>query len=119
MSAYTASLTNAVLLIAMSAWGYLAAASPSFTALIPAAFGVLLLLCASGVKAQNKVVSHIAVVLTLIILVALFMPLRGALGRDDPMAVLRVGIMLASTVLALVFFVRSFVEARRARIEET
>ena len=40
------------------------------TAFIPVGFGVMLLAC-SGVKAQNKVVAHIAVLLTLLILVAL------------------------------------------------
>ncbi|MEM8767556.1 MAG: hypothetical protein AAGE43_08945 [Pseudomonadota bacterium] len=114
MSAHTASLLNAVLLILISAWAYLAADTPSLTALIPAVFGALLLICAPGVKRENKIVSHIAVLLTLIILIALFMPLRGALGRGDPLAVLRVGIMLGSTLVALVFFVRSFIAARRS-----
>ena len=116
MKAHTASLLNALVLIAFSAWAYLASASAPLTALIPAAFGVALLLCYPGVKSQNKVIAHIAVLLTLVILVALFMPLTGAIGRGDTLAVVRLVIMLATTAIALVFFVKSFIDARRGRV---
>ncbi|MEM7730740.1 MAG: hypothetical protein AAF311_15985, partial [Pseudomonadota bacterium] len=45
-----ANLTNALVLIAMSAWAYLAAANQSVTILIPMAAGIILLLCQPGVK---------------------------------------------------------------------
>lgn len=115
MNAHTASLINAIVLIVMAAWGYLSSETPSLTALIPVAFGALLLACYPGVKAENKVIAHIAVLLTLIVLVALFMPLRGAIGRGDMLAIVRVAIMMASTAMAMVFFVKSFIEARRSR----
>ncbi|MEM7280722.1 MAG: hypothetical protein AAF438_03750 [Pseudomonadota bacterium] len=115
MTAHVASLINAALLITMSAWGYFSSGNPSFTALIPGVVGVLLLACYKGVKEQNKIVAHIAVLLTLLILIALFMPLKGAIGRDDSAAILRVSIMLASTVVALVFFIKSFIDARKNR----
>ena len=44
------------------------------------------LACVPGVKAQSKVVAHISAGLTLLILLALFMPLRGAFARADAMA---------------------------------
>ncbi|MEM1380096.1 MAG: hypothetical protein AAGH41_05660 [Pseudomonadota bacterium] len=115
MKAHTASLINALILIACSAWAYLASDTPSITALIPAFFGAGLLLCVPGVKAENKVIAHIAVLLTLVVLLALFMPLRGALGRGDTVAILRVVLMMASTAVAFVFFIKSFIDARKAR----
>ncbi|MEM9221045.1 MAG: hypothetical protein AAGB11_01405 [Pseudomonadota bacterium] len=115
MNAHTASLINAVLLIALSAWGYFSSQAPSMTALIPALFGVLLLLCYPGVKAQNKIVAHVAVVLTVVIVVALIMPLQAAIGRSDGTAMARIGIMLISSLFAVVFFVKSFIDARRAK----
>jgi len=115
MTAHNASLINAILLIALSAWAYLASDNPSFTALIPAIFGAALLACYQGVKAENKVIAHIAVLLTLIILIALLMPLNGAVARGDTMAIFRVGVMLLSTAVALVLFVKSFIDARKAR----
>ncbi|MEM9176850.1 MAG: hypothetical protein AAGC67_16635 [Myxococcota bacterium] len=118
MTAQLASLINAILLIALSAWGYLASDSPSVTALIPAAFGLVLIGCYGGVRDQNKVVAHVAVVLTLVVLLALVMPLRGAIGRADPAAITRVAVMMASSAFALVFFIRSFIAARRAREAE-
>ncbi|MEM1176225.1 MAG: hypothetical protein AAGI27_15630 [Pseudomonadota bacterium] len=115
MKAHTASLINAIVLIAVSAWAYLSSDSPSITALIPGFFGVLLIACFPGVKAENKIVAHIAALLTLLLIVALAMPLKGALGRDDMAAVVRVSIMLLATVFAMTMFVKSFIDVRRAR----
>ncbi|MEM1313316.1 MAG: hypothetical protein AAGI51_02100 [Pseudomonadota bacterium] len=115
MKPHVASLVNAVALIVMSGWAYLVAAAPSPTMLIPAGVGVALIACAPGVRAENKVVAHVAVLLTLLILLALFMPLSGAIGRGDPLAILRTGVMSGTTAVALYAFVRSFIEARRAR----
>lgn len=115
MKAHTASLVNALALVALGAWGYFASETPSPTALIPVVGGALLLLLNPGVKRENKVVAHVAVALTLILALGLVMPLRGALGRGDVPALLRVSGMLATTVLALVAFIGSFRAARRAR----
>ena len=68
MKAHIASLVNAVSLIGLSLWGYLASSSPSITALIPTFIGVVLIALNNGVKKENKVVAHIAVLLTLLIL---------------------------------------------------
>ena len=115
MKAHTASLINAFTLIACSAWAYIALSGAHWTPLIPAIFGVALLACYPGVKAENKVVAHIAVLLTAVILVALFMPLRSALQSEEIWALVRSVAMVATSVLALVYFVKSFRDARRAR----
>ena len=100
MAAFKANLINVMVLIVMSVWGYLAAETTSLTALIPAAFALFLLLCAPGVKSENKLISHIAVLLTLLLLIALFMPLSSAIARGDLMAMLRVGLMLLTAGVA-------------------
>lgn len=115
MNAGTVSLINALLLIGLGGYGYLGSDNPSTTALIPVAFGVALLFCNPGVRKENKVVAHIAVLLTLVALLGLGMALKGAIGRENSGAIIRVSIMIASTVLAMVFFVRSFIAARKAR----
>ena len=115
MKAHSASLINALTLVFCAVWGYWAIGFASFTALIPAVFGVALLACYSGVKAENKVVAHIAVLLTLIVLIALFMPLSSALGSGDIARLIRSILMVATTILALVYFIKSFRDARRAR----
>ena len=80
--------------------------------MIPVFIGAVLVLLNKGIKNQNKVIAHIAVLVTLLGF-ALIMPLMRAMedGRTD--AVLRIIIMLSSTVYAMVFFVKSFVDARR------
>ena len=115
MKAHTASLINAVLLVGLGAWGYFGSEDPSPTALIPIVMGSILLALNNGVKKENKVIAHVAGVLTLLMLFGLFMPLNGAIGKGDNMAIGRVAVMLLSTIVAMFFFIRSFIEARKKR----
>ena len=110
MNAHTASLVNAIILITVGGLCYFD--SGSHTSLIPVFIGAVLVLLNKGIKNQNKVIAHIAVLVTLLGF-ALIMPLMRAMedGRTD--AVLRILIMLSSTVYAMVFFVKSFIDARR------
>ena len=115
MKAYIASLANALILIGFGTWAYFGSDTPSKTAMIPVGFGIVLVLLSPGVKKEDKIIAHVAVLLTLLILVGLIKPLLGALGREDGMAVMRVSVMIASTVVALFYFIKSFVDVRRAR----
>ena len=116
MKAAAASLINALILICFGLWAYYASDEPSRTAFIPVGFGVVLLLCVPGVKKENKIIAHIAVLLTLLILVALCVkPLPAAISRNDTLAITRLVVMIASTIAALFFFIKSFVDVRRAR----
>ena len=99
----------------MSAWGYGASESPSITALIPLFFGLTLVLCYQGIKTQNKVISHVAVLLTLVVLFALFMPLKGAIGRSDTLATVRVALMIVTSALSMGYFIKSFIDARKEK----
>tara|TARA_B100000674_G_C37300724_1_gene671958 strand:- start:86 stop:460 length:375 start_codon:yes stop_codon:yes gene_type:complete len=118
MKAHTASLINAILLIVLPLWGYLSSETPSITALIPAFIGVILLAMNYGVKKENKIIAHIAVLLTLVILFGLIKPLKGAIGRSDTLAIGRVLVMIISTVVAMIFFVKSFIDAKKRRAQE-
>jgi len=113
MNAASASLSNGMILIAMGVWGaYDTNWAP--TAFIPVVFGVILLALNGGVRKQNKVIAHIAVALTLLVLIALFKPLMGAIEKGGP-AVFRIGLMQVSCVFAMIFFIKSFRDARIAR----
>ena len=119
MKAHTASLINALILIGFGLWVFLepksAGETPSKTALIPVVFGVVLLLLYKGVKNENKIVAHIAVLLTLLILGGLVKPLTAAVDRADWLAIVRVCVMIVSTLVALIFFIKSFIDVRKAR----
>jgi uncharacterized membrane protein len=115
MKAHTASLINAILLIGIGLWGYFGSETPSNTALIPVGLGVILLAMNNGVKKENKVIAHIAIVVTLLALLGLVMPLKAAISRSDNMAALRVGVMLLSSLVAMIYFIKSFRDARKAR----
>jgi len=118
MTPAIANLINAIALIVLGLMGYFLSESPSKTALIPVGFGVALLACYPGVRKHNKAIAHVAVLLTLIIVVALVMPLRGAVNREDFGAIVRVTLMIASSVFAMIVFVRSFIAARRSQAAE-
>lgn len=115
MTPALASLINAILLVVLGGYGYFTSDTPSMTALIPVIVGIVLLLCQPGIRSQNRVVAHIAVLLTLLILLGLVMPLIGAFKRADTAAIIRVALMLISSVVAMVFFIRNFIANRRSK----
>jgi uncharacterized membrane protein (UPF0136 family) len=114
MSAGNANLINAITLIGMGMWGYKVTNSP--TALIPVFFGAALLVMTNFIRVHHKVVSHIAVVLTLIVLVAIAgRILPKAISSNDSMKMLRAGSMTLTGVIALIAFIKSFIDAKKAR----
>ncbi|MEM8526049.1 MAG: hypothetical protein AAGG68_15530 [Bacteroidota bacterium] len=116
MKPFQINLINGIVLIAMGLWGYFSAgedASP--TAFIPVAFGALFLIATPLFKKGNKVVVHIVVLLTFLLIFALSMPLKGRMEAEDTVGIARVGIMMATCAIAMVFYVKSFIDARKAR----
>ena len=115
MKTHVASLINAIILIVFGAWGYFGSDTPSITALIPVIFGIVILALNRGIRNENKVLAHIAVLLTIVILAGLARPLMGAIERADSGAVTRILIMFLSTIQAIILFVKSFIDARKAK----
>jgi len=114
MNAGNANLLNAVMLIVMSIWGYKAGGSP--TALIPLGFGAILLYFTNSIRDHNKTVAHIAVVLTLVALIALIAkPLPAAIERGGGAGLYRIIAMIVTGVIALIAFIRSFIQAKKDR----
>ncbi len=114
MNAYKAHLLNSVTLLIMGAWGYFATNSP--TALIPVLIGVLLLSISQGVKNENKAMAHVAVIVTLLGVVAIAAkPLMSALDSDDITKKIRAIAMTVTGIIAMIFFVKSFIDAGKAR----
>ena len=111
-----ANILNSLTLIVFGIWGaypYIFSGAGSVTSLIPLLFGLLLLSLNNGMKKENKMIAHIVVLVTFVILVALIMPLKGAFERSDTMALIRVGIMLLTSFLAMITFIQSFIQARK------
>ena len=113
MKASTASLLNAIILISMGAWGYFESESKAITALIPVIIGIILLLVNKGVKNENKALAHVAVLLTFLILLGLIKPLLGAFERENAYAIIRVLLMIISSLWAMISFIKSFISARK------
>jgi FtsH-binding integral membrane protein len=115
MKPYFANLIYGMLLIILSLWGYFVSDSPSATAFIPTGLGALLLIFTPGMKKENKVIAHLVVILTLLIIIALIMPLIGAINRNDTAAIARVVIMMVWGVVAMIIYIKSFVDARSSK----
>ncbi len=113
MKASTSSLLNAIILISMGLWGYFESESKAITALIPVIIGIILLLVNKGVKNENKALAHVAVLLTFLILLGLVKPLFGAFERENTYAIIRVLLMIISSLWAMISFIKSFISARK------
>ncbi|MAH80826.1 MAG: hypothetical protein CMP39_04015 [Rickettsiales bacterium] len=114
MTPATANLINSICLILMGIWGYFEVSS--ITALIPVGFGVVLLICyfISNAKPNlNKVIAHVAVLFTLIILGAL-LGVRLPKSIDaGGVGLFRVVAMISTSILSMVFFVKNFIDSRK------
>ncbi len=119
----TASMGVGLALIALGIWGYSTAQTPSPTALIPAAFGAVLLLC--GVMARDaaklKTWMHIAAVVGVL---GFLGGLPGLLKIGDvlsgaevgrPNAVISQAILSVLCLFFTILCIRSFKAARSAR----
>ena len=112
MKPYKASLINAITLIIFGGWGYLDSEGAAITALIPIVIGVIILLLNKGLKNEDKTISHIVVLFTVLVLCGLVMPLMRRIGEDDIMGITRVALMMGTSILAVYTFVKSFIVNR-------
>lgn len=111
MKSQKMNLINALTLIVLGFWGYLE--TQSGTALIPSGFGLILLLCTPGLKNQNKIISHVAVLLTILILFALVGMRLPKSIESGGMGLARIVIMIFTCLVAMASFVKSFIDARK------
>jgi hypothetical protein len=115
MKAHTTSLINALILVIMGLWGYFESDSRPVTALIPVVVGIILVAINNGVKKENKIIAHIAILLTLIITIGLIKPFLGSLERGNITGIIRVSLMILTSLLAMIAFIQSFIAARKAK----
>jgi len=113
MQPWRANFINGVILAIMGLWAGLTSASP--TAFIPLAFGIIFLICTPFMQKGNKVVAHIVVLLTLMVIIALIKPLTGAIGRGSMLSTIRLIVMIFSCAVAMVVFIKSFIDVRKGR----
>lgn len=115
MKPYLANLINSIILITFGIWGYLGSETPSFTALIPTIAGLVLIIFTPSMKNGSKISAHVVVTLTILLLIAFYKPLSGALQRGNVLAITRVFVMMTSSTIALAVYIKSFIDARRKK----
>ncbi len=107
MTAPTANLINAAALITLSLWAYVANGMSSETTLIPVAFGLLLLGHHLWLKGGSRVALALVTILTLIIAYALWTPLSSSINKGEALPIIRVGIMMSTSIFALIMLARA------------
>ena len=108
-------LINSIALISMSAWGYMD--TNSFTALIPAAFGLILIVLGTMLTNEKlvKLSAHLVVLFTLLILLALVIQVLPGVVDRGGIGLIRVIIMISTCSIAMIVFVKSFIDNRKSR----
>ena len=117
MKAPQANLLNASVLIIAGLYGYFMLLTPegnrAITALIPAIFGVIFLAMQKGLVAQNKIIAHAIVLLTVLLLgvcVGRFLKIEDWGAKKYLFLA-----CILSNVVALIAFIGSFIAARKNR----
>ena len=111
---FWATIVNGVVLIACGLWAY-AGGDSSPMALIPAGLGIGFLALSPGVKTYNKAIAHVVVFLALVTIGVLVPPLLMMIDLGKGIGIFRVGMMMTTSLVALVLYIKSFVDARRSR----
>ena len=108
-------LINSIALISMSVWGYID--TNSFTALIPAVFGVILLLLGTMLTNEKlvKLSAHLVVLFTLFILVALVVQVLPGVVERGGIGLIRVILMISTSAIAMIVFIKSFIDNRKSQ----
>ena len=115
-------LLNSLTLIIIGLWGYFDVSDydlsvinsfKEWTALIPVFCGVVLLLCHKGIKNNSKLITHIAVVVTLLIFIALVGKRLPISIEQGGIGLFRVIVMSLTSLMALIIFIRSFISNRK------
>ena len=108
-------LINSIALISMSAWGYVD--TNSFTALIPAFFGIILLILGAMLTNEKlvKLSAHLVVLFTLLILLALVIQVLPGVYERGGIGLIRVILMISTSSIAMIIFIKSFIDNRKSR----
>lgn len=112
MKLNTLSLINGIVLILMGLWSHIYPETPSPTALIPVVLGAAILVLNKGVRRKDIGVSNAVMIITFLVLAGLVFPLSSAISRSDIPAVLRVSVMMLSSLIPLIFFIKRFAKYR-------
>ena len=115
MNTKTANFINSISLILMGLWGFIDVSS--VTALIPSIFGVLIFICyilSRKNQKLNLIFAHIAVLLTILILIALIGTRLPKSLDEGGLGLIRLIIMISTCSFALIVFIKSFIESRKS-----
>jgi len=113
MKAHAASLMNAICLIVVGIYAHYMSDLPYPMTLFPVIIGLILLTLNNGIKKENKIIKHGAILLTLLIAISLlFIPLKIIISSKDVPSMVRLGLMIYTSFLALYYLILSIRPAR-------
>lgn len=113
MKPLTINYFNGLVLIIAGLYGYLSIVPQSMTALIPTFAGIIFIILGLVWNKSPKVVAHIAVTLALIMFAMCIWRFTKIDVWNSPKYIFTICIL--SNLLALIVFIKSFIDARRIK----
>ena len=114
MKPIQAIITNAIVLILLGLWGYIASPAYRPTELIPIVFGFFFLAAALPISRDNRIVEFILRILLFLLIIALILSLIRAIDTTSVGHILRISLMILATFYTFIVFIIK----QRKRLQE-
>lgn len=114
LNSKTGNIINSSSLILMGIWGFIEVSSP--TAFIPSIFGILIFICYLLSRKNHKlniIFSHVAIILTILILAALAGTRLSTSIEEGGWGLVRLIVMIGTCSFSIVIFINSFIQSRK------
>lgn len=113
MKSQHAALVNSIVLIIIGFWGYAANNFATHTAIIPLGSGILFMILSLLLKTENKNILLLIISLTLLLILAFSMPFLRNAKQADLWGMFRIGIEMLVSAMALIVYLRNFVQLNK------
>lgn len=108
---------NAFVLMVIGLWSFIGVETPSPIALIPVFTGALLLSFIKGLRYGSLPMTRLSMILTVLILIAMFIPFIDSMEHGDSATSYRIGFMIVSCAVTIGFFVSRFIKVKKRRMK--
>ncbi len=112
MKSQTAALINSIVLILIGIWGFIANDYAIHTLIVPLSAGIILLIFSRFLQIDKPNVLLLVSFLTFILMLAFIVPFQRNAEQSDVMGMLRIGIEMMASAMALIVYLRNFVQLK-------
>ncbi|HRI00854.1 MAG TPA: hypothetical protein PK006_07380 [Saprospiraceae bacterium] len=114
MKPVQANLINCFVLVFIGLWSFQSTDFLHKTAMVPVITGIVLSAFHKGMKEGNKIAGITVLVITSLLFIALFLPLKREIEAKDYLGILRVSLMLISCAYSIFVLMRNIFSAQKS-----